>query len=402
VGCDKCDEFRSKGGNYCGACGASLSMAAEQKRTGCDKCDEFRSKGSSYCGACGTHLNVHAEPQISGCGRCDEFRSKGESYCGACGRFLGAGTMPRIVIVKSEPGKAVFYAGLCIMAICSIILIFEMITAFRFSLDVFDGITEYTTSIFIVTPWMLDIVWISDGVLQAYYIFLLAAMTVSVGYILFKTVGPLKRFFKDKNTEPMKNTALFEMTVLFAATYAIQMAFILIITIAGVDVESPTDGLDIIALLFLLLQASVWEEVITRILFIGVPMLIVSLILTEKGTKWWRYLAGGFGMSRRAIVLIFFSAAIFGLAHVPGWDLWKLFPTFLVGLVLGYLFVKYGVYASIAMHFLTDYLSSSDWMFGDGGVSITILLIAVMLLGIPYIWIYAKRGLRYIQDCISR
>jgi len=133
-----------------------------------------------------------------------------------------------------------------------------------------------------------------------------------------------------------------------------------------------------------------------------VPMLIVGLILKENGTKRWRYLTGGFGMSREALIFIFFSAAMFGIAHVPGWDLWKLFPTFLFGLIAGYLFVKYGVYATIAMHFLMNYLMSSDWMFGDGGVTVALLMLVIMILGIPYVWVYAKRGLVYLRDCVSR
>lgn len=315
---------------------------------------------------------------------------------------MGAGTAPQAAFGKRGRDTAVFQAGLCIAAICSIVLVFELITAFRFSWDIFSALGGYVGSIFIITPVPTAILSISGAALQFYYVFLLAAMGVSVVYILCGAVGPLSRFARDRDSEAVKNTALFEMAVLFAALYAIQFAFILLVQAAGVDTESPIDDSDLIALMYSLLNAAVWEEVVSRVLLIGVPMLFAGLIVKKEGAKWWRYLIGGFGMSRGVIIFIFFSAAMFGLAHVPGWDLWKFVPTFLFGLIAGYLFVKYGVYATIAMHFLTNYLMSSDWMFGDGGVTIGLVMFGVMILGIPYVWVYSKRGFRYLRDSITR
>jgi len=306
---------------------------------------------------------------------------------------------------EKSSSVALFQVGLCIMIICTAVLIFEMFTAFWFSGDVFgalDTIDERYRYILIITPVPVGLFLLSGIALQAYYTLLLAAMAASVIYIIYKAVGPLAGLIRDKDAEPVKNTALFEMTVLFAALYAIEIAFILIINAAGIVTESPIDDVDLITLMYSLLNASVWEEVVSRILLIGVPMLVIALAQGNRETKLWKYLTGGFGMSRGVLLFIFFSAAMFGLAHVPGWAPWKFFSTFLFGLIAGYLFVKYGVYATIAMHFLTNYLMSSEWMFGDGGmVVLGLVLLAVMFLGIPYVWVYAKRGVLHLRGAVK-
>jgi hypothetical protein len=47
---------------------------------------------------------------------------------------------------------------------------------------------------------------------------------------------------------------------------------------------------------------------------------------------------------------------VFGAAHVPLWDVWKFPSTFVTGLFLGFLFLRYGLAAAIVFHFLNDYL----------------------------------------------
>jgi membrane protease YdiL (CAAX protease family) len=95
---------------------------------------------------------------------------------------------------------------------------------------------------------------------------------------------------------------------------------------------------------------------------------------------------GGFGMSKIAIILIIISGIIFGLAHYPGWDdqVWKVASAAIGGIFFGYLFVRFGLYAAIFMHFITDYLSSFNWM-GVGGLSI---IVSFLLLGTGFIAIF--------------
>jgi membrane protease YdiL (CAAX protease family) len=57
-------------------------------------------------------------------------------------------------------------------------------------------------------------------------------------------------------------------------------------------------------------------------------------------------------------VLILLTAAVFGLAHFlagSGWEMGKVTTAFLAGLVFGIVFVAYGAYASILLHWFFNY-----------------------------------------------
>jgi membrane protease YdiL (CAAX protease family) len=64
------------------------------------------------------------------------------------------------------------------------------------------------------------------------------------------------------------------------------------------------------------------------------------------------------GISRGEWFLILVTSAVFGLAHLllgGGWEAGKVSTAFLAGLVFGIMFVAYGAYASIILHWFFDY-----------------------------------------------
>ena len=293
---------------------------------------------------------------------------------------------------------ATFQAGVFITVVCTTVILFELITALYRSPDVLREIYGYVSGILVIIPVPVTIFTITGNALQLFYIMILITVTVAVGYLLWKSVPAMIRFTKDKEPDTIKKSMMFEFGTLFAAMYLVQTAFILLLVLAGVDVAGtvPFDDKTKLEMMYLTIEASVWEELVSRVLLIGVPMLVLAFIASDR-KKWWKWLSGGFGMSRNAALLILFSALFFGIAHVPGWDLWKFLPAFITGLGLGYLFVRYGLYAAIAMHFMFNYLSSSDWLLNDGGVLLSLVAILIALFGIPYAWLYTKRGLDYLK-----
>jgi membrane protease YdiL (CAAX protease family) len=83
--------------------------------------------------------------------------------------------------------------------------------------------------------------------------------------------------------------------------------------------------------------------------------------------------ANGFpgGISIVEWILILLTATMFGLAHFlagSGWEVGKISTAFLAGLVFGIVFVAYGAYASILMHWFFNYyfdvLSKADAVYG--------------------------------------
>jgi hypothetical protein len=147
-----------------------------------------------------------------------------------------------------------------------------------------------------------------------------------------------------------------------------------------------------------LLNASVWEEVLCRVLMIGLPLMIVGFLMNDRTS--WKRLLGRFEMDNVAVLFIIISASIFAYAHLSGWDVFKLVPTFVTGLALGYLFVRFGVHAAIMMHFLIDYLSAPAWLLGDdvGNMIVGLFFIVVIFLGaVLFAW-YVQRSIRFVKE----
>ena len=325
------------------------------------------------------------------CEHCPESRRNRHFYCSRCGEPL--------FMKKSDP---VFSCGLLIVLGCLVLLLIGAAVAFLKFGYVFENLQNDTESLIIILPFPISIAKLSGAVLQTYYVLLLVAMVLSVGYTIYTAIKPVSAFMKDKDPARIKNTALYELSVLFAAVTFIQLAFAFLLVAGGMEITDPFDGVDEWWLIFSLLEASVWEEIIARLLLIGVPMLVLCTALKYgEEKKWWNYLLGGFGINRLAFILIVLSSMMFGIAHIPGWDLWKAFPTFLAGLVMGYLFSKYGIHAAITLHFLTDYLSSLGWLVDYGEVFSSLLLMGIALLGIVFVAVYGKRCLDYVKALLN-
>ncbi len=149
--------------------------------------------------------------------------------------------------------------------------------------------------------------------------------------------------------------------MVLSGTFAAALFFSWTVVLLFNMLEQPTpvpgilsDRTPIWIRMILLADASVWEEVVTRVMFIGLPLLFL-----HPSRKWnldrFKVLLGGQGKFGRAeVILILVSSSFFGLAHL-GWGPWKVIPTFVSGALFGYLYIKIGLHASIAMHFLFDY-----------------------------------------------
>ncbi len=145
--------------------------------------------------------------------------------------------------------------------------------------------------------------------------------------------------------------------------------------------------------------APIQEEFAFRITSIGIPFAIILLILYRgdqrisrvknkvklillamfsperaKAKMGYRNLgANGFprGISPVEWVLILLTSTVFGLAHFlsgGGWEIGKVTTAFLAGLVFGIMFVAYGAYASILLHWFFNYyfevLDRADVVYG--------------------------------------
>ncbi|MGA1819863.1 MAG: CPBP family intramembrane glutamic endopeptidase [Thermoplasmatota archaeon] len=223
------------------------------------------------------------------------------------------------------------------------------------------------------------------------WFFLIAASCVmSVAWLFYRSFTQLSRktdrygkrspslSFRSRDTDLAITARTFIGAMFFF--YAVYWMFELF--------EQPTPGLDILSTetpiwirMFLLADASVWEEISGRVILIGVPLFIYRSISGGKGAQWKQLVGGTGNFGYGEVFLILLSASLFGLAHL-GWGPWKVVPTFVHGLLFGYLFVKVGLHASIAMHFLFDY---SDFFFEithtEGNTMFLLLFLSTIIFG---------------------
>lgn len=238
----------------------------------------------------------------------------------------------------------------------------------------------------------------------AYFGFIVLAILVAAGYYAIRErketikaiVAPLEAVYQRLRSR----SAWIAIGQTWMAVTFFQIVFIVLVTLVGINPTSPIPAptaKTAWVLLYELGNAGVYEEFAFRLLLIGLPMALGSVILrimeVNRGGMWngrgsagrhiagaWRYLIGGVVRSdspRETVlaswVFLVASSAIFGLAHAPGWGSWKVIPAAVAGLGFGYLFLRYGIGAAILAHFVNDYAFALTYE-GIGGTAFELLL----------------------------
>ena len=355
----------------------------------CDRCGECRQDGSRYCRYCGERLVPYPG---AGCERCEECRSWGDVFCRYCGKRLIEDEHPLL--------KIGFVIGLITAIFLTMLLFFEYAVALWGIPQVLPRLPDYGSTLIVVVPMVVDVVSFNGILSQIYYILLILALTASLLTYICRFVGPLGKMI-DGDNESVRDTAFYEVCVLFSTLYFWEIIYLIILQSSGVEIN-PLPEMDTWVWMYELLEASVWEEIITRILMIGFPTVLIAAFMRHEGKGSVRYLIGGIEMNRTAVVLIFFSAFMFGAGHIGGWGWWKFFPTFVFGLIAGYLFCKYGVYATILFHFMTDYISAESWLSGsDASIFTALLIFGLALVCAPFTYVYLKKGVVGLREIIT-
>jgi hypothetical protein len=233
-----------------------------------------------------------------------------------------------------------------------------------------------------------------------WFVLVSIACLASVILLFYRTAKPLwgsgkkvsvtQRF--KKVFSPDTDLGLTSKTYLGALFYFYAIFFLLQLF----DQPTPVPGIlssetPIWIRMFLLADASVWEEISGRVVLIGIPMFIYHSLKDGKGAQ-WRQLVGGTGtFGNGEFFFILLSSTLFGLAHL-GWGPWKVLPTFVHGLLFGYLFVKVGLHASIAMHFLFDYTGFINEIIGAYGPLFLFVILTSFFLGGFFFGDWVNRG----------
>lgn len=289
-------------------------------------------------------------------------------------------------------------------------------------------ITDAGVFFYLPLPFPVLLFFSQDSALfTGYFLFLVAAIVASVAYYAWRE----RRLIRAAIMAPPEaiGQRLRSMSALVATAQAwmgaafVQTVIVFAyIFITGTEPPSPIGNptpANAWVLLFELANASVYEELVFRVLLIGLPMVAGSLILralrapaprtaSRSLRHSLRYLFGGnlrADSSREALlaawILLVASGTVFGLAHAPGWGWWKVIPAMVAGLAFGYVFLRHGIGAAIIAHFASDYISTTTWMGLTGSTTdalLNLLFLGLAILGAGFFIWYLMDAWRHLKD----
>jgi hypothetical protein len=168
-----------------------------------------------------------------------------------------------------------------------------------------------------------------------------------------------------KTIPRFENSALYRIAEFFALNLFLSEIYIAFVQLIGHPITSPipTGAAQFVYNFFLLTNAGLYEELITRVIYIGIPLFIYYAWSAHgkaspskpKKLPWWRIIwGGGYKFGKPEITLLIISSIIFGIAHAGSWSISKIPQAALGGVFLGVLFLRFGLYADVLFHFSID------------------------------------------------
>ncbi len=249
---------------------------------------------------------------------------------------------------------------------------------------------------YIVLVGVSPLFTMSGNLLQAWYVFLVAAIVASAVWVAVTS----RRKFVDEllmRGDARNHSSFFDLSGLMFMVLFVNTMIVLMLMALGSDPADPTEEAETWELLFLLANASVWEEIIARVLLIGMPLIALDAARRQRRKPWKYVTGGGVEITGAEVVLILLSAGLFGLGHLEGWGAWKVFPAGLAGVAFGYMFLRHGLASAIFLHFSFDYLSAPLLVFEDSvGVLLTLGIGMYLWLGAGLVFL-AYYGIRVVE-----
>lgn len=192
----------------------------------------------------------------------------------------------------------------------------------------------------------------------AYFIFLSLVYVGLFAFVLSRPPSPMEVVSRSMK----QGVGALVSSPFFVAI--ISIAF-LIFTASIIDAFASGSGPPVT--LLSLSQAPLIEEFGFRMLLIGLVPAVLSLSLPWRkilGVLWrpssaYSGTPGGGPVRAAVIVLLFLSSVFFGVAHVVnGWSFGKIFEASYGGVVLGYLYIRFGFAFAVIAHWGIDYFDT--------------------------------------------
>jgi len=191
----------------------------------------------------------------------------------------------------------------------------------------------------------------------------------SVFIILFviSFLGPKKNFVKSisdilSNTKlSFSDNYMINIIKWFSILVLISTIITIIQEFFGIVTEPPSTTNDLILFLQISL-APITEEIGFRLILIGIPLFLIyshkSSINFFLKSLWNPYSNLHIYENKKAIALIIGVGIFFGIAHVISGEPWtsgKILQASIGGIILGWVYFRYGLAAAIILHWATNY-----------------------------------------------
>lgn len=396
----------------------------------CPKCGT--ESNGPVCPVCGTQLPSSSQTVI--CPRCSTPHSL--ARCPVCGFLspLYAGHSAQVRQSNAGLLGMIWNVSMMLMLILFVIdiaaLVYSSMTLIMPEL-VAGSLTEQP--IFTIFPTLAALFYLTGTTtILVYFILILAAILFTYIYLLLADGKGLLRLIASPISSVLPRLRSRNRWVmvaqLFLAVIFFQFAYTALLNGLGIQ-TNPPPGLEEAPtwyLMFDLANASVFEEVVSRLALIGFPLFVGSFLMRFMSLRYrhpdapfdtrgdrrylmgsLRYLIGG-NMDRRSpkpavklgALLTLVSAVFFGFAH-EGWGDWKLFPAFVAGLAFGYVFLRGGFVAAVLLHFAVDYFAAASILVQDDLSLLAFLgflLYALVFLGVGFLLYYIIYGYNLLVD----
>ena len=191
----------------------------------------------------------------------------------------------------------------------------------------------------------------------------------SIFIILFviSFLGPKKNFMKtisdilSNGKNSFSDNYMINIIKWFSILVLISAVITIIQESFGIVTEPPDTANDLILFLQISL-APITEEIGFRLILIGIPLFLIyshkSSIKFFFKSLWNPYSNLHVYEKRKAITLIIGVGIFFGIAHVISGEPWtdgKILQASIGGIILGWVYFRYGLAAAIILHWATNY-----------------------------------------------
>lgn len=343
--------------------------------------DESPPSPHEYCDMCGTLI----PPSGSFCPRCGALRASLRRVAPQYGYTIQTAPAGRPALsppTRRPPSwRLIIKTVLAFGMITFVVQLLAGLAALVYGTQiVLPEIVDRSFTIYVIAPLLMAVGEISGNALGAYYLFIVAAILLSAAWFFLSSAKVYHKELTMKGTS-RRHSAIFDLCGLMFAVLFLNIVIVLVYGALWEEPPTPTEGAELWELLFLLANASVWEELIVRVLLIGVPMLLIDFARHKLSDRKHVYiLGGGFTFGVPEVTLVLISSALFGLAHFDGWGAWKVFPSAVAGVAFGYMFMRHGLASAIMLHFGFDYLSMPTEVFFESSDTGAFIILGLAIL----------------------